>query len=88
MFSAVLQLGWRPSGCSVKRELQRMASFLYRCPVSSLDSAYTAVLSERRPCSYSCVAWHVCGGQSEVRKPCETAVNALELDDSKEQNRL
>lgn len=72
----------------MKRELQRMAGFLHRCPVSSLDSAYTAVLSELRSCSYSCVAWHVFGGQTEVRKPRETSVNTLQLDNSKEQNKL
>lgn len=88
ILSAVLQLGWRPGGCSVRRELQRTAGFLHRCPVSSLNSAYTALLSELGSCSYGCVAWHVCRGQSRVRKPCETQADALELDHSKEQNRL
>lgn len=65
-----------------------MAGFLHRCPVSSPDSACTAVLSEPRFCSYSYMAWHVCGGQSGVRKPRETSVNVVELDNSKEQNGL
>lgn len=85
MFSAE-QLGERPSGRSVKRELEGMAGFFHRCPVSSLDSAYAALLSGCRSCSYGCVAWHVCGGQNRVRKPRETSLN--ELGDSKEKNRL